>query len=179
MVFETARLAVREFTAEDWRAFHAYSVDSAIVRAWSGPVTEQTTRETIRSAIEQRRRPDPNCHHLAIVERSSGILIGDVDISGMAGEPEVELGVLIAAGSRGRGYGAEVARGASDWALTSLAMKRVVAYCEPENTASRGMLERAGFTYERMWHRAPDDPGGAGKWPRACVYVRPAPGTTA
>ena len=170
IVFETLRLIVREFVEEDWSAYHTYSLEPAVARAWAEPVTEASARENIRWFVEQQRDPSRNCHNLAVVERATGTLIGDIDVSHMRGECEAEVGVLLAASHRGKGYGAEVCRAAAEWALTSLGMQKVVGYCEPENATSRRMLERAGFGLERIRERSADDPA-SDKWPRACVYV--------
>ncbi len=167
---ETARLIVREFRAEDWEVFDRYSADPAAARAWPGPVTPETTRSAIDTAIAVQGRTGRNRFRLAVEERAVNELIGDVEISHLPGEREAELGIILAPAARRKGYGAELGRTLARWAVDTLGMDRVIGYCEPGNAASRRALEKAGFVFERMWRRPESDPG-AEKWPEACVYL--------
>ena len=167
---ETARLVIREFRDGDWEAFDGYSADPAAARAWAGPVTPESTRRAVDDALAIQQRLPRNRFHLAVEVRSSGELIGDVEVSRLPGEREAELSVILAAAARGRGYGTELAVAMARWARDTLGMERVVGYCEPGNAASRRVLEKAGFVLERMWTRPPGDPAGE-KWPEACVYL--------
>ncbi len=63
--------------------------------------------------------------------------------SGVAG-----VGYWVVPSARGNGYAPSAVRLLSDWALNDRGMSRVEAWVEPENTASRHVLESAGFELE-------------------------------
>ena len=59
-----------------------------------------------------------------------------------------ELGYILNPGYQGQGYGSEAAGALVQRALTDGGMHRVVAHCNPENTASWKLLEKIGFQRE-------------------------------
>jgi RimJ/RimL family protein N-acetyltransferase len=71
--------------------------------------------------------------------------LGGVDLSG-----DVEIGYGLAAPYRGRGYGTELVRGLADWLRGQPGVRRVVAGTLVDNVPSRRVLERVGFTLERV-----------------------------
>lgn len=83
-------------------------------------------------------------------ERASGDFVGRAGIRRLEIESkgEVELTYALAAEQWGRGFATEIATGlvtfASERGLTDL-----VAYTEPTNLASRRVMEKTGFVYER------------------------------
>jgi ribosomal-protein-alanine N-acetyltransferase len=56
-----------------------------------------------------------------------------------------EVGYSILREYRGRGFASEALRGIVDEAFSSLEMRRVRAYCVPDNVPSRRVLRNAGF----------------------------------
>ncbi len=87
----------------------------------------------------------------AVIERSSGALIGD---AGLYRTPtgEVELGYTLGAEWWGRGYATEAASAWLECAFSSLGIFEVVALAEPANVASLHVLEKLGMrrTGERI-----------------------------
>jgi RimJ/RimL family protein N-acetyltransferase len=74
------------------------------------------------------------------------VVIGDCGTTGPLG-PEVEIGFGLAAECRGRGHGTEVVRLLVDALREHPLISTVVARTLPENTASRRVLEKAGFAF--------------------------------
>jgi ribosomal-protein-alanine N-acetyltransferase len=56
-----------------------------------------------------------------------------------------EVGYSVVREYRGRGLASEALRAIVDEAFTRLQMRKVRAYCVPDNTASRRVLANAGF----------------------------------
>ena len=87
-----------------------------------------------------------------IERRDSAEIIGQgglvaIDFNG----PEIELGYRLGKDHWGQGFATEIARAAVSCAFApiatgGLALDRLVAVCYPENTASRRVLAKAGFT---------------------------------
>lgn len=76
-----------------------------------------------------------------------GVVIGDCGTTGPLGA-EVEIGFGLAAECRGRGYGTEVVRLLVDVLDRDPIVTSIVAHTLPENSASRRVLEKAGFAFD-------------------------------
>lgn len=61
-----------------------------------------------------------------------------------------EIGYSIVREFRGRGIATEAVRALLPQAFAAAGLERVRAYCLPENTASRRLLERVGFVREEL-----------------------------
>ena len=95
---------------------------------------------------------------VAVIERSTGALIGDAGLHPLAGRgPDVELGYTLARSVWGRGYATELGQALVDYAFAVLRVPRVVAQVEPANAASRHVLAKLGMTEreERMAYGRP------------------------
>jgi RimJ/RimL family protein N-acetyltransferase len=62
---------------------------------------------------------------------------------------EVEVGWSVVPERWGQGLATELARASADVAFGPLELEEVVAFTTPGNTASRRVMEKAGFSYER------------------------------
>lgn len=58
---------------------------------------------------------------------------------------EALLGFLVKRDYRGRGYATEAARAVVDYGFEQLGLARILAGCDPENEASRRVLEKIGM----------------------------------
>jgi ribosomal-protein-alanine N-acetyltransferase len=63
--------------------------------------------------------------------------------------PHADLGFAFLARHRGHGYAREAAAAAVAVARPSFGLKRLLAITDPDNTASRAVLEHVGFSFER------------------------------
>jgi ribosomal-protein-alanine N-acetyltransferase len=67
----------------------------------------------------------------------------------IGGNLEIEVGYTLRADYFGQGYGTEMARGIVDVATRELGLSDLVAFTLPDNAASRRVMEKSGFAYER------------------------------
>jgi ribosomal-protein-alanine N-acetyltransferase len=144
---ETARLCLRPFAAADQDAIHTVYADPEVMR-YVGHGAHRTPAETARAlrgyadALAAR-----GYGFLAVVERSSGAVIGDGGLHPLAGRgPDVELGYTLARSAWGRGYATEMGGALVAHAFGALGRPRVMAQVEPANLASRHVLEKLGMT---------------------------------
>jgi ribosomal-protein-alanine N-acetyltransferase len=143
----TERLEIRAFEPSDLRALHAVYGDPEVTRWMPSYSTIDQTRRALEKHVAAGRTGGPALW--AVVERSSGELIGDAGLAPLDGVgPEVELGYTLGRRWWGRGYGTEAARACLAEALGPLGLKRVVAVVRPENDASIHVLEKLGMTRE-------------------------------
>jgi RimJ/RimL family protein N-acetyltransferase len=151
MRLETARLRLRPFTPRDREAIHAVYADPAVMR-FVGNGAHRSLEETdsalrIYGDVLARR----GYSFLAVCERDGGALIGDGGLFPLGGQgPDVELGYTLARAAWGKGYATELGRALVDHAFGVLGVPRVVAQVEPENAASRHVLEKLGMTEREL-----------------------------
>jgi RimJ/RimL family protein N-acetyltransferase len=148
---ETPRLELRPFSTDDAPAAHRIYSDPEVMRyVATGPLADE--------AMTVRLLQDYMAHQRAwgysfwaVVERSSGALIGD---AGLYRTPagEVELGYTLGKSWWGRGYATEAAAKWLEAAFGPLRIAEVIALAEPANVASLRVLEKVGM--RRMGERS-------------------------
>lgn len=85
-----------------------------------------------------------------IFTRADGEFVGCCGLRPYQSDAAVyELGVHLRRIAWGRGYAAEAARAAIEFAFNNLKAERLFAGHHPENDASRQLLAKLGFRYER------------------------------
>jgi [ribosomal protein S5]-alanine N-acetyltransferase len=84
-------------------------------------------------------------------DREDGTLVGRGGLRRyeLEGVDEVELAYTVVSERWGRGYATEIARAVVDLGAERLGIRDVVAFTLPTNVASRRVMEKAGFAYER------------------------------
>ena len=141
---DTPRLLIRPFVADDVELVHRVYADPEVMRyVATGALHEvAATARLLRDYDAHQRRHGYS--FWAVLERSSGALIGD---AGLYRTPagEVELGYTLAAPAWGRGYATEAASAWLDAAFGELGLESVVALAEPANVASLRVLEKVGM----------------------------------
>jgi RimJ/RimL family protein N-acetyltransferase len=146
----TTRLHLRPFTAADHEAIHAVYSDPEVMRYvghGAHRVMADTTAALRGYADGLAAR---GYSFVAVVERETGAVIGDAGLYPFAGTgPDLELGYTLARSAWGRGYATELGRALLEHAFGALGAERVVAQVEPDNAASRRVLEKLGLRYER------------------------------
>ena len=141
---ETPRLLLRPFGADDAVLMHAVYSDPEVMRyVATGPMSDL--------AITQRLLEDYGAHQLrhgysfwAVIERSSGTLIGDAGLY-LTPAGEVELGYTLGAAWWGLGYATEAAGRWLSFAFDELRLREVIALAEPANLASLHVLDKLGM----------------------------------
>ncbi|MBV8954055.1 MAG: GNAT family N-acetyltransferase [Solirubrobacterales bacterium] len=84
-------------------------------------------------------------------DRRSGAMVGrgGLQHTFVAGRAEIEVGWAIVPARWGQGLATEMAHAAVAAAFDELALREIVAFTLPHNTASRRVMEKAGFVFER------------------------------
>ncbi len=167
----TPRLTLRRFRPEDADDLYAYLADPQIYRFEPG---EPIDREQagVRAA-DMAASPD----FWAVALRSTGRVIGQVYLAQLdpAEHLTCELGYILSPAYQGQGYGSEAAAALVAQALTAGGMHRVVAHCNPENTASWKLLEKIGFRREGLFRQDVffrRNAAGEPLWTDTYVYAR-------
>lgn len=172
---ETERLRLRPPHHADFRAWTALRRESeAFLRPWEPAWAEDhLTRRAFTNRVIWARRAlsGGTAMPLFVERREDGALLGAVTLDNIRRGPAQmgSLGYWIGAPHARRGYMREAIGGVVHHAFTVLDLGRVEAACLPENAASRGLLEAAGFTFEGM---ARGYLQIAGRWRDHVLYAR-------
>lgn len=145
---ERGSVRLREWGSDDLPCIEEASRDSEITRRTSVP--SEYTAERGRAFIEQHRGRDPSLNGLsfAIADRVTDTALGLIILMRRSEHGVGGLGYWVVESSRGQGRAATAIGLLARWALGSTYLVRVEARVMPDNRASVGALERAGFTYE-------------------------------
>jgi RimJ/RimL family protein N-acetyltransferase len=150
MHIKTARLVLREFVPEDWRAVLAYQRDPRYLRfyddAWANRADDQV-RAFVEMLIGYQQQAPRRKFQLAIT--LDGQLIGNCGIRRKdTNDWEADIGYELAPAHWGRGYATEAARAMVRIGFDDLHLHRVSAWCIADNVASARVLEKAGLRLE-------------------------------
>jgi len=144
-ILETPRLTIQTWTTDDLRpAFELFS-DAGIMR-YIGNGKPFTLDATGKFLIwVQKYQAENGFCRWKVIERSSGEIIGSCGLARPEGLAEVELGYIMRRASWGKGFATEAAKACMHYGFNNLGFREIIALTDPENTASRRVLEKIGF----------------------------------
>lgn len=152
VIFETERLIVREWTLDDVEAVFEIYRNPNVHRFLSGGpghVDHEESRATLERWIA-RYAQFPGYGFWAIVERSTGSIIGSAAVKPLSDGPEIEVGYHLAEPAWGKGYATEIAIGGVEYGFNVMGLDRIVGVCNPQNQASFRVLQKAGLKSEGL-----------------------------
>ncbi|MCW2988837.1 MAG: hypothetical protein JWM24_1775, partial [Solirubrobacterales bacterium] len=142
---ETERLVLRPWETTDRAAFTVLAHDPEIMKFVHGgtPYSEEEIDEFL--ARQARQLAEHDLTMGALVEKESGRVVGVTGIQPLGTSGDLEIGWWLARDVWGRGYATEAGGAAMRHVLETLNRPRVVAIIDPDNVASRRVVERLGF----------------------------------
>ena len=151
--FETARLRAERSHRRHLALYIPFEQDEQVA-AWLGGTSSPQETER-RLERELAHWDEHGFGRWVLFEKNTGEFVGrgglrHADIEGF---PVVELGYAIVAERWGEGFATELGTAAVDIGLRDLDLDEIVAFTLPNNAASRRVMEKVGFTYERTFHR--------------------------
>lgn len=138
---ETARLIIRRFLPGDWQDLFEYLSQKEVVKY--EPYDVFTEERAKQEAIDRSNNPS----FWAVCLQTTGKLIGNIYLSEQKFNTW-ELGYVFNSNYQGKGYASEAARALLDLLFTDCGAYRIIAMCNPLNTASWRLLERIGLRRE-------------------------------
>lgn len=170
-MIETDRLTIRRFTPPDDQDLYEYLSNPDVYLYEPGnPINREQAHEL---ALQRSAGND----FWAVILKSENKLIGHLYFKKLEPEEQMtwELGYIFNPAYQGKGYASEAAGALVDYAFTHYHAHRVMARCNPENTASWKLLEKIGFNreaYFRSYHFFRKDEAGSPLWTDAYEYSR-------
>ncbi|SFC96009.1 GNAT family N-acetyltransferase [Ruminococcus albus] len=80
-----------------------------------------------------------------MIELKDGTHIGELCFKGLSADGIAEIGYGISEGYQNKGYAAEAVKAVLDWAFAHTEVNAIEAETDPDNTASKRVLEKCGF----------------------------------
>lgn len=140
----TERLLLRRFVPDDWRDLYEYLSQPAVVQY--EPYPAYTEDESRQEALDRSQQEA----FWAVCLKESGKLIGNVYFQQQ--EPRDfltwEIGYVFNPAYYGKGYATESCQAMLRYGFQQLHAYRIVAHCNPLNTASWKLLERLSMRRE-------------------------------
>jgi ribosomal-protein-alanine N-acetyltransferase len=114
-----------------------------------GPPSEERVRQTLTRYVAHWERHDFGLWILH--DRGTGEMVGrgGLMVTRVGGADEIEVGWAIVPERWGQGLATELAHTSIAVAFGDLGLPELVAFALPDNLASRRVMEKAGFAYER------------------------------
>ncbi len=143
-LFQTERLDIRTWRAEDFATLKTILSDPVTMAHWPAPLTDEQVEGWLIRAIDSQKRD--GLSRWCVELRSTGEVVGDVGIvrAQVRGRNVWDLGYIIHHPFWRQGYALEAARGAIDHAA-ALGVEEVVATMAVDNEASSALAENLGM----------------------------------
>lgn len=152
----TARLLIRPFQAEDWRAMLSYTTDPAVMEYMEGGVL---TAEQTHAFVARHLNGDEEYAYALLLDDAS-TLIGHMVFHPWFAPATYEIGWVLHPNYQRRGYASEAALALLRYGFETMKLHRIIATCQPENQASWGVMEKIGMRreghFQKCIHRGGD-----------------------
>lgn len=147
----TTRLSIAPLGEQDAAEFVAYRRDPGVAR-WQGWDPTYSEAEAAKLIASQPSADIPNSGEwlqLAIHDRGSGKLVGDVAVHRLTGASDTfEIGITLAPASQHRGIATEAVNGILDYLFVTVNARRVIATCDARNNPVSRLLRSVGMRKE-------------------------------
>jgi len=148
---ETARLTLRSPMQDDFERYFQIVLSQAPVMRWFGsgePRTREEAELTWARFLSPER--DPRDRLWAVIERSSGELIGHAALQRLEKGDLTEVGYALGQTYWGMGIATEASRAVIDFGFATTDLDMIVGVARQENAASRRVLEKSGLTFKGL-----------------------------
>ncbi|HJQ40843.1 MAG TPA: GNAT family N-acetyltransferase [Thermoanaerobaculia bacterium] len=146
--FRTERLLLRSVTAADLPRLFALLGDREVMKLalYERPLTRDEAQHFIVSDFA--KEPQDITHLGVLCLHENDVVIGFAGLLPCRYFPgDLEFGFVLGLEHHRKGYATEIGRKLIDVGFEVLDCTRLLALCDPQNTASSGVLEKLGMTY--------------------------------
>jgi RimJ/RimL family protein N-acetyltransferase len=146
---ETVRLVGERLREEHFEYLLTQDSDPDVMATLGGVRSENETWENLWSGLDHWERNGFGPWVFYARETGEAVASAALRRVEIEAQPEVEVGYRVAAAWWGRGLATEMAAALVGVARDRLGLQEIVAFTLPYNLASRRVMEKVGFTYER------------------------------
>ncbi|MEY2468290.1 MAG: [ribosomal protein S5]-alanine N-acetyltransferase [Actinomycetota bacterium] len=137
---------LRDFRPNDRSGLVALAHDEAVSEYTKFRFDEATAVRWLENFVNEPNA-SPRKHWGLVIESLDGEFVRWAGVDGRGKDDEAEIGWYLASRYWDRGYATETTRLLIDFACDTLKYRRLFATADPENAASRRVLEKSGFEY--------------------------------
>jgi len=143
------RVVLREVQPDDAPAIFAYARDPQVTTHmdWAPHPDLATTHAYVESVIVAATSADRSSYELAVTLDGELVGMGRISVQD-AEHRRGDIGYVLHRDRWRLGLGSEIAAALVGFGFTGLGLHRVWATCNPDNIASRRVLEKTGMVYE-------------------------------
>ena len=147
--FRTPRMSAVRLRADNFAELCGLYADERVMATLGGVRTPDVTRIFLQAVIQHW--DDHGFGFWIFHDAATGELVGRGGLRRLEieGNREVEVAYAVVADRWGQGFATEMAEAAVETAFRRLKLASVVAFTLPSNKASRRVMEKVGFSYER------------------------------
>ncbi|MGE0173659.1 MAG: GNAT family N-acetyltransferase [Oligoflexales bacterium] len=148
IIVENKRILLRIWRLDDAPAAYQFYSDPEVSRYIGDgqPLMDMAKVERKLSLFIQHQQ-EKGFSPWAVLEKQSNEIVGVCGLHRYNEEGEVELGFRMNRKSWGKGFATEAAKLSIEYGFVNLQLSRIAATARIENTASRRVLEKVGFTF--------------------------------
>lgn len=147
--FLTARMLATKICQEDFVELFQMFSDNEFIKSFGVALSEERVRNTLARDEEQWKKHGFGCW--AFRDKNTSEFIGRAGLTKMEidNQEEVELGYSLVPKFWRQGYGFEMANLSLDIGFNKLGLDNIVCFTLPTNIASRKLMEKLRFIYEK------------------------------
>lgn len=139
----TTRLHIRPFTIDDVAAVHTYTSNPQVMAYIDDGAS---TLDQTHDFVQQQHGDEAKA--FAVTLNITGDLVGHIIAHPWVAHRTYELGWVLHPTHHAHGYATEAARVVMAYCFETLDAHRVIATCQPENSASYRVMEKLGMRRE-------------------------------
>lgn len=145
-IFETARLRVRSFTADDHDNLYLLHGNADVMR-YIRPVKTKAESDAMLNEVLAATYP-PGQGRWAVEEKGTGIFVGNFVLVPIPSEPDkIQLGYSFTPANWGKGYATELSEAGLAYFFHESPLPEIYGVTETPNIASQKVLLKAGFAF--------------------------------
>lgn len=141
-VLQTERLTLRPIALEDFPRWAGMMADPEAAKFLGGPQPAEVAWRGFMTMAGAWSLTGVSM--FSVIERDTGLWLGRVGPWTPHGWPGTEVGWGLHPEAQGKGFGAEAATAATDYAFDVLGWTEVIHCIDPDNTPSQRLAERIG-----------------------------------
>lgn len=146
-MLETERLILRRMDESDIDAIFAMRADKDVMRFIREPVAKREEAERWINLVSSLWA-DEKIGFCALVEKQSGQFIGWCGLWRLKETGEIEVGYALTKEFWGKGFAVEASEAFLQYGFDKLKLEKIVAVANPENRASRRVMEKLGMRFD-------------------------------
>ena len=149
-VLESERLILRRLFDSDAEDIFEYASDPEITKyvTWEYHKSIDDTHTWLKTSLAQYENIE-HSFNWGIILKQTNKLLGTIGLYNLnETHSKVEMGYVMSKLSWNKGYTTEAVCAVLKFAFENMNLNRIFAQCEPANTGSARVLEKAGMTFE-------------------------------